>query len=224
MVEVQAPARPVIFADSRELQSNVTQLLKGFDVELVEKRLDVGDYICSERVCIERKTIDDFLNSMVDQRIFRQAEGLFGAYERPLLVMEGNPELLYIERNMHANAIRGCLASLTIDYQLPIIWTRNSKETAAQIYWIAYREQVKEKRGVQIRSARKSVPLHKKQEYLMAGLPGISSVRARQLLERYKTPEKFFRATKKSLMGLDGFGEKRARAIMELLKSEYKKD
>ncbi|MBI4176147.1 MAG: hypothetical protein HY518_03005 [Candidatus Aenigmarchaeota archaeon] len=220
------PARPTIIADSRELQSNVTRFLRELGADVVEKQLATGDYICSDRVCVERKTIDDFINSLIDQRVFRQVHGLSEAYERPVLIMEGNPELLYVERNVHANAIRGALASLTIDYQLPTLWTRNSKETAAQIYWIAYREQVKEKRELQlqIRSVKKSMPTHRQQEALVAGLPGISGKRARQLLEHYRTPERFFRATEGSLKRLDGFGDKRAKAIKEILKAEYKKD
>ena len=211
-----------VLVDNRESQSSVLRELKGKDILVLEQQLEIGDYICSDRVGIERKRIDDFLASIKDQRLFRQIENLTKCFERPLLILEGNPELLFLERNIHPNVIRGVLASLAIDYKIPIIWTQNAEETAKQIFWIAYREQVKEKRGVQIRSNKKASSLSEEQEYLIAGLPGISTTRARQLLKKFKTPEKVFTATEKRLLKLEGFGEKRIRKLKEVLKGTYK--
>ena len=114
-------ARVMVFADHREAASNVTRHLRGYDIQLVEKQLQVGDYIVSDRVGIERKEIRDFLGSIIDQRLFRQMEELRESFENPVLILEGNPELLFMERNMHANTIRGVLSSIAIDHKVPII-------------------------------------------------------------------------------------------------------
>lgn len=210
-----------IFVDNRESQSSVLRELKRKDILILEQQLEIGDYICSDRVGIERKRISDFLASIKDQRLFRQMDGLAKCFERPLLILEGNPELLFLERNIHPNVIRGVLASIAIDYKIPIIWTQNSEETAKQIFWIAYREQVKEKREVQIRSNKKASSLREEQEYLIAGLPGISTTRARQLLKKFKTPEKVFAASEKRLLKMEGFGEKRVRRIKDVLRKPH---
>jgi len=210
-----------IVVDHRESKNHVFRHLKDFDIDLIREQLKTGDYVCSERVCVERKTIADFIQSIIDQRIFKQIREISECFERPLIILEGNPDLLFIERNVHPNTIRGALASIAIDYKTPIIWTRNSKETANQIYWIAYREQVKEKKGLAIRCPRKLVSLGSRQEFLIAGLPHINTKLSRNLLKKFRTPKKVFSAKEERLMKVEGIGKEKAKKIWELLNKEY---
>ncbi len=216
-------SKVIISVDNREVGSAAYEHLKKHECILSTKNLRVGDYIASERVGIEKKTISDFLNSMFDQRIFRQLSDLKSAYECPVLLIEGNPELLFIESAAHPNAIRGCLASIATDYKIPILWARNGKEAAAQIYWIAYREQALEKKPLSIRAERRPEELPRQQEYLVAGLPNVNTVMSRRLLEHYKTPKRLFSATEGSLKRVKGIGELKAKKIWEMLNREYKK-
>jgi Fanconi anemia group M protein len=213
--------KPVIFADNREIKSNVTRHLKKYDAVVKEVQLEVGDYICSDRVACERKTTSDFISSIQNQRIFFQLQSLIDSYSSPLLILEGSPELLFLEPGLHPNSIRGALAKIAVDYRVPIIWTANAEESAAQIYWLAYREQVKKPGCLQIRSSKKADTVPEQQEFLVAGLPGINNVRAKKLLEHFKTPEKIFSASEEMLKELDGFGDKIARKIKDVLSKEY---
>lgn len=213
--------RPTVLVDHRERASGVTKILERKNVFVRLVQLEVGDYICSDRVCLERKDVSDFLSSIVDRRIFSQLENLSGSYEKPVLIIEGNPELLYLERDMHGNAIRGALASIAIDYKIPIIWTQNPKETAEQIFWIAHREQVKEKREPQIRSSKKASTIPQMQEFLVAGLPHINSKLSRRLLKRFRTPRKIFSASEEKLMKVDGLGKEKAKKIFNLLNRKH---
>jgi Fanconi anemia group M protein len=216
--------KPTVLVDHRERASGVTRILERKNVSVRPVQLEVGDYICSDRVCLERKVISDFLNSIIDQRIFSQLENLAGSYEKPVLVLEGNPELLYLERDMHENAIRGALASIAIDYGIPIIWTQNPRETAEQIFWIAYREQVKEKREPQIRSSKRAPALSRQQEFLVAGFPHINSKLSKRLLKKFKIPKKIFTASEERLMRVDGLGREKAKKIFDLLNRRYEDD
>ena len=56
----------------------------------------------------------------------------------PLLIIEGS-ENIYSLRNFHPNSIRGMLASIAIDFQIPILFTRNIKDTAALLTIIVQR-------------------------------------------------------------------------------------
>ena len=212
----------VILADHREIASNVTRHLKSHDAEIRETQLKVGDYIVSERVAVERKAIPDFLQSIIDQRLFRQMEQLIDSYERPVLILEGNPEMLFLERNMHANTVRGVLSSIAIDYRIPIIWTHNSKETASQIYWMAYREQVGESKGLQIRCNKRNHTISHSQEFLVAGLPNISNVLSKRLLEHFGTVRDVYDATPEELMKVEGIGKEKAKKIWDLINAGYK--
>jgi len=63
----------LIFVDSREQASNAVRELSKFDnVSVKVKQLELGDYVLSDEVIIERKTVEDFLASMLDGRLFSQ--------------------------------------------------------------------------------------------------------------------------------------------------------
>lgn len=210
-----------VLVDSRERNSSVIRFLEKTGINVRSKHLVVGDYIASDRVGIERKSIADFIQSITNQRIFRQLESLGASYEKPLLILEGNPEHLFVETNMHPNSVRGALASITIDYAIPIIWTPNSKGTAEQIHRIAYREQVKKDRGLQIRVKQKCSNLATQQEFIVAGLPHISNTLSKRLLDEFRTVKRIFSSSEKRLMKIEGLGEKKAKRILELINKEY---
>ena len=155
-----------IIMDSRERVNRVHSHLSEIEnLNIIEKQLKVADYICSERVGVERKTVTDFLESILDQRIFNQLCALAESFTNPVLLIEGNPESMFMERNIHPNTIRGVLSSIAIDYKVPILWTRNSRESAHQLFWMARREQVKNGKGLAIRCSKKNVLPHEEQDH-----------------------------------------------------------
>jgi len=222
MPKSEKPVKTVkVIVDNRESRNHVFQNLKSMDAELVKEQLKAGDYICSDRVCVERKTVPDFIQSVIDGRIFRQVSDISECFERPLLIIEGDPGMLFTERNIHPDAIRGALASLAVDSKIPIIWTGDARETAHQIYRIAFREQMKAKRKPVIRCPRKSADVRVQQEFLMAGLPHVSTKLSKNLLKKFKTPKRVFSAKEERLIKVEGIGKEKARRIWELLNREY---
>jgi ERCC4-type nuclease len=216
--------RVLVYADCREAPSQVNSYMEDMGTRVCLRQLRVGDYIASDRVGIERKTIPDFLGSVMNQRLFRQLGELADNFENPVLILEGNPELLWHGSGMHPNAIRGALASITVDHRIPIIWTRNSRETAAQIHWIAYREQKGLDKTVSIRGSKRAVERARQQEFIVAGLPHINSKLSRRLLERFGSVRKVFMAKPERLMKVDKIGEKKARKIWELINGDYERE
>ena len=212
-----------VFVDHRE-NNMVPAYIKEHGAEVILKQLKVADFICSDRVGIEKKTCSDFLQSIINQRIFRQMAEISDSFEKPLLLLEGNPDFLFLERQIHPNTVRGVLTSIAIDYKVPIIWTANSKETAEMVYWIAKREQDHEKRGIQIRAKTRTETLEDQQEFIVAGLPSVSNVLSKRLLEHFGSVKKIFNAKQNKLMKVEGIGEEKAKRIWELLNSKYKKE
>ncbi len=208
-----------IMADNREFSSKVVKELALMNCVVKPKQLEVGDYILSERVCAERKSAMDFVCSVLDQRIFTQLKDLKESFEKPILIIEGND--LYTQRNVHPNAMRGALASVAIDYEIPILWTQNQEETASILFWIAKREQVVEERSLAIRGQRSLLSEKEKQEFLVAGLPGVNTKRAKKLLDKFKTPEKIFKASEEKLKKVDGIGDIMAKNIRKVLTDKY---
>lgn len=207
----------IIFMDSRESDPEIARELENCGCIVKKKMLHAADYILSDIVGIERKRYDDFLKSVTDQRLFSQLKALSENFQKPILIIEGEKE----ESNIHPNAIKGAIASIVLDFSIPIVWTKSQKETAEFLFWIAKREQIEEGREVSVRAKRKAESLKSAQEFLAAGLPKISSVLARRLLEHFKSPEKIFGASENELRKIRGIGKKLSKKIREVLETEY---
>lgn len=211
---------PIIYADIREANSRILALLKD-RCDLREKQLAVADYQLSRRVAVERKTSSDFLSSLTDGRLFKQIEELTVNFKRPLMILEGDG--LFSSRNIHPNAIRGALASISLDYCVPIIRTEDNRDTAEMLLSIAKREQFKAKRSFAIRGEKKTISMNHRQEYLLAGLPKVNTMTARKLLKHFGSPERIFAANEEQLQSVDGIGPKMAKRIRQVLSKRYEK-
>ena len=82
------PARIVV--DERERKSGIPDLLRQAGATIDFAQLNVGDYIVSPETAVERKTIQDLLNSIFDGRLFVQCSQLNEYYVKPVLIVEGN--------------------------------------------------------------------------------------------------------------------------------------
>lgn len=211
----------VIYADNRELKSRVASILKKH-CDLREKQLEVADYLLSDRVACERKTDKDFIMSIIDRRLFQQLTNMKQCFESSFLLLEGE-RLFESGINIHPNAIRGALASIITDYSIPIIFTKNSLESAQMLYAVAKREQLQEKRSIAIRGKRQAKSMNQQQEFLVCGLPGISTAKAKNLLKHFGTPEKIFSAREEELQKVEGIGKGMAKKIKEALAKKYEK-
>jgi DNA excision repair protein ERCC-4 len=85
-----------ILVDERERKSGIPALLRRAGATIDFAQLKVGDYVVSPETAIERKTIQDLLNSIYDGRLFIQCSQLNEHYIKPVLIVEGNlVEFLY---------------------------------------------------------------------------------------------------------------------------------
>ncbi|MFW5902787.1 MAG: ERCC4 domain-containing protein [archaeon] len=212
--------KPLIYMDKRENNSGIEEYLKKHDLEIKKKQLEVGDYLASERVVIERKTHKDLVDSIIDKRLFEQAKDLKEHFTNPIIIIEGRRNL---QRNIHPNALRGALASIVLNYEIPTLYTKDKEETAAMIYRIAYREQVKEKKKVRVKGKKTPLLLDEQQLHLVQSLPGIGPELAKSILGKLKTIKRLANASKTQLREIDGIGNKKARKIREVINKEWKR-
>ncbi|HID26696.1 MAG TPA: DEAD/DEAH box helicase [Methanosarcinales archaeon] len=210
-----------IYVDNRE-KPEVAKTLEKFGVEIILKNLEVADYILSERVGVQRKITLDLLNGLINKKmdLFRQLKDLSRNYIRPILIIEG--EDLYTARQVHPNAIRGLLASISIDFGIPIIFSKNSEETAIYLYLIAKREQIDLNKDLISHGKRSALMLNEQQEYVVSSIADIGPVVARNLLRHFGSVEKVMTASKEELRQVELVGEKTADKIRDVVGSEYK--
>lgn len=208
----------VVFADTREGNSKVIRHLSEMEIDVKVQAMAVGDYQVSDEVVIERKTAKDFVDSIVDKRLFKQARSLMEEFKRPLIILEGDD--LY-NGMINPNAIRGSIASIALDFGISIIPTRNAQDTAAMIKRIAIREQSGEKTPIQIRTDKKPVNLWEQQLFIIESLPNIGPVNAKNLLEHFGTVANIINASESQLQEVEGIGKKTAVNIRKVVDSKY---
>lgn len=205
-----------IFVDSRELRSEVVKHLRDLGASLEVKNLEVADYVLSDRVAVERKTVEDFAESIIEDRLFQQLIKL-KAYQRPILVIEG--ENLY--QRIHPNAVRGAIATIAVDFGIPIIRTKDEKDTAELLLAIARREQEERRREVVEHYAKTKRTLKEEQEYVVSAISGVGAIIAKNLLEHFQTIEKIATASEEELKKVPKVGDKTAKRIKILMTTPY---
>jgi len=211
-----------VVIDQRELESSIARDLSR--VEGVETRLEtlaVGDYVCSDRVAIERKTVEDFLDTLLggDRSLFEQAGDLVQHYERSVVVLEG--EGLYERRDVHPNAIRGAVTSLAVDFGLSVLHSDGPDETVDLLTTIAEREQADRGRAVSAHGEKQAKTLEEQQEYVVSSIAEIGPITARALLAHFGSVEAVMTAEEEALLEVEGVGEVTAERIREVVASDY---
>jgi|TARA_Y100000034_G_C6910483_1_gene424576 Fanconi anemia group M protein len=212
---------PIIFADSREGGSGLLKHLSENGVEVRMKSLQVADFQISERCGVERKQVDDFLQSLIDGRLMKQAGALSRVFERPVIVVEGDS--LHGKRNIHPNAIRGALASLAVDFKIPLVYTRDVEDTANFLKVLAGREQFDDKQEVALRTEKRPVLLKEQQQFMIESLPQVGPSLAKRLLEEFNSVEKVVNASESDLKKIEKIGDKKAREIRKVISGDYRK-
>ena len=217
----------IIIVDQRERSSGIVKELIKKDIKIEIRQLVIADFVIQTKdseskiidVGIERKTTNDFLNSIIDKRLITQLIALKENFQLPLLIIEGS-ENIYSLRNFHPNSIRGMLASIAIDFQIPILFTRNIKDTAALLAIIVQRLE-KPIKNISLLKKRKPLTLKERQEYLIESLPGIGPTLSKSLLKRFKTVKRVINAKENRLIKTKKLGPKKIEEIKKVVESEY---
>ena len=220
-----------IVIDDRESRSGLIDELSEYEYETTTAhvtthvettRLEVGDIICSDRVCIERKACADFVSTFIDRDIFDQIADLASAYTKPIMILEG--KTIFGLRDVSPEALRSVLSGIAIGWGVPIIPTKNVAGTAAMVVTIARREQFQMKRSISIHGKRSHMTLPQKQVYVVSAIgEGVGPKMAVALLEHIGSVKAVMAANINELMEVEGIGLKTAEKIHEIIRSEYKK-
>jgi len=209
-----------IFADHREKGSGIIKELIDMDINIKLEQLGAADYILSNRCGVEFKNVEDFAQSIIDGRLLEQIKQLKNNFEKPIVLIQGEQDLFSV-RNIHPNAIRGMLATITVSYGIPILFTRNSKESASLLNIIAKREQEEKGNDFSMHADRKPLTLKEQQEYIVSALPNVGPSLAKELLKKFKTVKKIINAKEDKLKKVEKIGNKKAKKIREVVDSEY---
>ena len=206
-----------IIIDTREQNSKVVTEISKRGIKINTAQLSIGDYIISEDTAIERKSVEDFLESLIDGRLFSQAKSLKEQYISPIMILEG--EGLHHKRNISDNAVYGALASIINDFRIPIVSTKDEEETASLISALMSRKKGV-KRTSSVRKDKESMSTINQKKFIIEGLPSISGTLAERLLDHFGSVRSVFKADVKELQEVKGIGPDTADRIVKILDDE----
>ncbi|KRY30677.1 DNA repair endonuclease XPF [Trichinella spiralis] len=118
-----------IVVDMREFRSELPTQLHVRGVRLVPVTLTVGDYIITPDVCVERKSINDLISSLIHGRLYAQCRAMNNYYKKQILLVQLGDS----KKGWHriGDQLAARLACLTLNFpKLSIIWAMNALSAA----------------------------------------------------------------------------------------------
>jgi ERCC4-type nuclease len=209
-----------IIVDQRERNVELIGALEGLGFEVAMETMPVGDYVISDRICVERKTVSDFESSIINGRLFEQLEMLKLTYKFPILMLEGDRETFRLKRNV----ITGTIVSVYVDYGIPVIFSDSPQNSAEIMAVMAKREQNGKKRAPSMKGSTRAYTNEQFQEYIIGNLPGIGMKLAKSLLRHFGSVKAIANANVKQLMKVEKIGKKKAELIHKTFNHRYSAD
>jgi len=196
------------------------------DIELVKDTLPIGDvYFPEKGVVIERKTIEDFWQSLISGHLHDQAANMLASdFKGKFIIIEGKYSEFY--KNVFARggfvnikALNNFKVSLTCKYGINIIEVQDTNQFASTCISIA--EMFGETPDL-IRMKKLDFSDDDRAVAMLTAVDGISKTLARRLLEKFGSIEALMSVTPEQVQELDGFGAKKSKLFVERFRSIIK--
>ncbi len=222
MIKSDELVSPIIKVDYREGRSGIPDLLKTGDALILITNLSSGDYIINDHILIERKTSNDFIQSLISGRLFSQCSALKKSSLQPLILIEG--DLYHTNHRIENHAVKGALLSIAVSWEIALIYSQNPEESADLILLLSNQEAKKE--GHWVRSyGYKPKRLKNRRIRFLQGLPNTGTEIANNLLNHFGNIESIINADISKLQEVPHIGRKIAERIRKFVseKEEFRK-
>lgn len=179
-------------------------------------KLETGDYIVNSEIIIERKSAEDFIQSLVSGRLFRQCARMVKSEFRTIFLLEGNP--FKTNHQVTRRAIKGALLSVVVSWQIPVIYSVDQVNSAELIVMLA-EQLLKTGKWVKYPGGR-SQNLKNHRIRFLQGLPNTGPKRAFNLYEYFGSIQTVINADEKAWQQVEGIGKKTAEILRNFIKGE----
>lgn len=178
------------------------------------RQFEPGDYLLGSDICVERKTIRDFMSSIYDGRLFNQVRRMKELYRKVVLVVEGEPVGLdEKERKILYSAIARII--------MEGISVVSTLDRDATVEFIASLAEKRQEEGAQSITTRRKGRVEEKERtlFILQGFPGIGPKLSEKLLVKFGSLKGVFNASYGELKSI--LGEKKARAFVDTLEKRF---
>ncbi|XP_010436061.1 PREDICTED: DNA repair endonuclease UVH1-like isoform X1 [Camelina sativa] len=227
-----------VIVDMREFMSSLPNVLHQKGMKIIPVTLEVGDYILSPSICVERKSIQDLFQSFTSGRLFHQVEMMSRYYRIPVLLIEFSQDKSFsfqsasdISDDVAPYNIISKLSLLVLHFpRLRILWSRSLHATADIFTTLksnqdepdetrAIRVGVPSEEGIIENDIRADNYNTSAVEFLRR-LPGVTDANYRSIMEKCKSLAELASLPVETLAELMG-GHKVAKSLREFFDAKY---
>ncbi|CAL1528126.1 unnamed protein product [Lymnaea stagnalis] len=188
-----------VIVDMREFRSELPSLIHRRGIEIEPITLEVGDYILTPDICVERKSVSDLIGSLNNGRLYQQALSMSRFYKKPILLIEfdaNKPFSLQVKSTVSQDVslqdITTKLAILTMQFpKLRLLWCPSPYATAELFEELkAGRPQPNAEIAMTVSAASSEMPdwtdkyNHGPQDFVLR-MPGINSKNFHSILNKF---------------------------------------
>ena len=208
---------PVIHAAVSEKGSKVAASLEEKGANISWDAFSAGKYRVGKHILFNYLKLDEFADMLVDEDIFAQMKILKELVRSPVLLIEGGAlSNLYNKRSLPENAIRNTFARITMEYGVPVFFTKDPEESAGLIFSFARRSQDETTEYPPEKENADSLAV-------LTAVPAINPKVAETLLREFGSLKAVFTASKDDLLNVDGITEDVAASLIKVAIHPWRK-
>lgn len=195
----------------REFRSSLPFILHGHSLEIEPLTIEIGDYILSPDVCVERKSIQDLISSFADGRLYHQAEAMCANFKSPILLIEFDPGKAFsmqcytdFRAELSVNDLTSKLVLLCLHFpKLKLIWSCSPNATAEIFLDLKKDAEDPSAASLKVLSEGEGFADSSARDILLR-LPGITNENCRKVMKRFNCLKDLFNCTFVELSNLIG--------------------
>ena len=220
-----------LIIDSRE-KSNLSEFIISEASKLnmlTEKQwLEIGDYVYQD-ICFEAKSTVDFLQSVINKRLWNQVDNMDRHYEYSIVIIHGSiheamsyPKYINLEISeaFLKNKFYGAIGRLTLDTDCKVFWVESPQRAAKIVTTICKMRPVQ--RGIIEPRLLKSITTGDLRLDMLCTIKGVSKDKAKKIINKYGSLMEIGESNVNELSAIDGIGNVIAKRILDTLNSEKK--
>tara|TARA_R100001163_G_C5059916_1_gene196658 strand:+ start:33 stop:758 length:726 start_codon:yes stop_codon:yes gene_type:complete len=238
MLEIPGGLIMELIIDSREKSDFCTEVIrKANKINVLNKKewLEVGDYVIGD-ACFEAKSAQDFLQSIMNKRMWLQVDNMDKNFNNNFVVIYGTVEeavvkvIKYIKldtnqtrqqvKNRLALQFRGAIGRLRLDYGINVIWRDTVEDAAEELVTLA--KMIPVQRQIIKPSSLKRVSTDDVRVDMLTAIKGISQTKAQELLDKHGCIMEIGYCKPSEITVIKGIGKTVADRVLNILNSEEK--
>ena len=196
---------------------------------LTEKQwLEIGDYVYSD-VCFEAKSSIDFLQSVINQRLWNQVDNMDRCFEHCIVIIHGSIHeamdyskytKMKISKSLLHNKFYGAIGKLTLDTDCKVFWVESPRKAAKLITTICKMRPIQ--RDALRPSLLKRITTEDLRLDMLLTIKGVSETKAKRLIRQFGSIMEIGEANISEITQIEGLGATVAQRIIDTLNSENK--